>query len=138
VPLQRQVRQGVTRGSGQGHVWERQFNEHGHNYAMVGGLKNPSLCGLSEAEIHGMMHERMKCKFAWDFSSTDHIERELKMAGMIMDIGSKAWRAGREEMEKGGGEGGSKVKALMDYTHANKRCNSLLRDYGFNIDDRDS
>jgi hypothetical protein len=95
------------RGSGRRCGWERQFNGHRHNYAMVSGPVNLPSCGLSKAEIHGMICKRMECKFAWDFSSANCIKRELRMAGLIMDDRSKTWRANREEMERGGGRHGN-------------------------------
>jgi hypothetical protein len=51
----------------------------------------------------GMIRKHMECKFAWDFSSADCIERELRMAGVVVDNELKAWRANGEVMEKRGG-----------------------------------
>ena len=94
------------RGSGRGRGREREFNEHGHDYDMVGGPVNPESCKLSEVEIHDMIRERMECKFARDFNAADRIQRELSNAGVIVDDGTKAWRADGEEMEgMGGGRG---------------------------------
>ncbi len=96
------------RGSGRGRGRERRFNEHGHDYSMVGGPVNPASCKLSEVEIHDLIRERMECKFARDFNSADRIERDLRMAGVIVDDGSKEWRADGEEMSRGGGGGGGR------------------------------
>jgi len=63
---------------------------------------NPASCKLSEIEIHDMIRERMECKFSRDFNGADRIERDLRTAGVIVDDGSKEWRADGEEMERGG------------------------------------
>ncbi|KAL3808132.1 hypothetical protein ACHAXA_004578 [Cyclostephanos tholiformis] len=144
------------RGSGRGRGRERQVNVHGHDYSMVGGPVNPASCKLSETEIHDLIRERIECKFARDFNSADRIERDLRMAGVVVDDGSKECRENGEEMayhQCGAGHGlsfeqiakicelvaeRSEAKAAMDYDRADEIFNYLTREYEINIDNRAS
>jgi hypothetical protein len=90
--MMRDGRGGRGRGGGRGQQRENKFNEFGHDYSQLGQI-DTSVCTLSEDEIHSMIRERMKCKFARDFRTADQIEQDLMNAGVEVHDGFKEWRA---------------------------------------------
>ena len=87
-----------SRGGGREREFNNDFNEFGHDYSQVNGPTiDPSICTLSENEIHTLIKERMECKFARDFQSADAIQAELQQAGVEVHDGFKEWRADGEQ-----------------------------------------
>jgi len=88
-------RGGGGRGRGRGDGSRKpktDLGPNGHDYIMSDD-SGPNKSRFSDTEIHALLAERLKCKFARDFQAADSIQVELIDGGVFVHDGMKEWRA---------------------------------------------
>lgn len=71
---------------------DRDFGPNGHDYQLAEDA-GPMVSSLAESEIHSLLAERLAAKMARDFRTADRLQAQLLDGGVVVDDGSKRWRA---------------------------------------------
>ena len=61
-------------GRGQGGQQQRALNKFGHDYTQIGGPIDKSVCKLSEAKIHNLIHTRIQSRRNRDYEKANRIQ----------------------------------------------------------------
>ncbi|KAL7534497.1 hypothetical protein ACHAXR_005915, partial [Thalassiosira sp. AJA248-18] len=125
---------GSARGGGGGSQREEgvvvnQYNKFGHEYEQIGGTFDPSMCTLTEDEIHNLIRKRMQNRKARDFDMADTIRLELSEKGIHMDDTLKQWWvAGTRAIVNEFGHYYEQVGGPIDSSMAESEIHDLIRE----------